>query len=226
MRVLAENPTDQKTLLLKAISELRAAVIGGTKALEKLSQADDTSTSIKAAANYELGIELWSRGKPESAFQYLKKAFLYSNSNDIFLKSGYVLALLIKEEPRLADKSSELAAQLKTCSSLWKQNNIRAPRSISRKHPEAITGKPGQWLISFYRAQIAPAIGQRCSLHPSCSEYARQAFRKHGLLGFAIFGDRAFREPDVVADMNKSVIINGQLRYVDLLNNHDWWIKQ
>lgn len=202
-------------------------ITAARRALEKLSRADHTNAEIKSVANYELGIELWSRGELESAFQYLKTAFLSSNSNDIFLKSGYVLALLIKEEPSLADKSNELSAQLKTCSNLWKQNNVHVPRLNPRKQPEeAITGKPGQWLISFYRAQIAPAIGQRCSLHPSCSEYARQAFRKHGLLGFAIFGDRAFREPDVVADKKSPVIINGQLRYADLLENHDWWIKQ
>jgi len=84
---------------------------------------------------------------------------------------------------------------------------------------------PARLLIRFYRVQISPAIGQRCSLHPSCSEYARQALLKHGPLGLAMYADRAVREPRVVAERKNPVTRNGRRLYRDPLEEHDYWLE-
>ncbi len=37
-------------------------------------------------------------------------------------------------------------------------------------------------LIKLYRLCISPLIGQACRFSPTCSEYALEAFKKHGFL--------------------------------------------
>jgi putative membrane protein insertion efficiency factor len=37
-------------------------------------------------------------------------------------------------------------------------------------------------LIRFYQRFISPFLGPRCRFYPSCSEYSRQSFMRHGLL--------------------------------------------
>ena len=36
--------------------------------------------------------------------------------------------------------------------------------------------------ISFYRRAISPGIPSRCKYHPSCSAYAVEAVRRHGIV--------------------------------------------
>ena len=36
--------------------------------------------------------------------------------------------------------------------------------------------------IAFYQRFISPNLGRRCKYHPTCSEYAALAIRKHGVL--------------------------------------------
>ena len=39
------------------------------------------------------------------------------------------------------------------------------------------------WFILFYQKVISPLVGPSCRFHPTCSEYAKEAIEKHGLLG-------------------------------------------
>jgi len=84
---------------------------------------------------------------------------------------------------------------------------------------------PARMFISLYRTQISPAIGARCSLEPSCSEYFVQAVKKHGALGVPIMADRFVREPSVFAAAEKPVVMpNGRIRYADPVSDHDFWM--
>ncbi|MFZ9474341.1 MAG: membrane protein insertion efficiency factor YidD [Bacteroidia bacterium] len=37
------------------------------------------------------------------------------------------------------------------------------------------------WLIRFYQRCISPLLPQACRFQPTCSNYALEAFQKHGL---------------------------------------------
>jgi putative membrane protein insertion efficiency factor len=38
------------------------------------------------------------------------------------------------------------------------------------------------WLVVLYQAVGRPLLGGQCRFHPSCSEYALEALRRHGAL--------------------------------------------
>lgn len=38
------------------------------------------------------------------------------------------------------------------------------------------------WIIRLYQKLVSPALPPSCRFAPSCSEYARQAVEKHGVL--------------------------------------------
>jgi putative membrane protein insertion efficiency factor len=37
-------------------------------------------------------------------------------------------------------------------------------------------------LISLYQAAVSPLLGDHCRFHPTCSEYAKEAITRHGIL--------------------------------------------
>ncbi|MCX7819302.1 MAG: membrane protein insertion efficiency factor YidD [Kiritimatiellae bacterium] len=90
--------------------------------------------------------------------------------------------------------------------------------SVDRQRPR------GAWLaegiVGVYRRWIRPAIGRRCSLSPSCSEYFLQAARRHGWLAFPMIADRLVREPGVVA----AGAAGPDGRVADPLEEHDVWL--
>jgi putative component of membrane protein insertase Oxa1/YidC/SpoIIIJ protein YidD len=52
----------------------------------------------------------------------------------------------------------------------------------------------GVRLLRWYRATIAPRLGQRCVFEPSCSHYAELALRRHGFFkGCLMTGQRLSR---------------------------------
>jgi len=42
--------------------------------------------------------------------------------------------------------------------------------------------QPVLLIIRAYQLAISPMLGNRCRFHPSCSDYAMEALRRHGLL--------------------------------------------
>lgn len=49
-------------------------------------------------------------------------------------------------------------------------------------------------LLGFYRQGLSPVDGPSCSFHPTCSGFARDALRRHGLAeGILMTGDRLIR---------------------------------
>lgn len=82
-------------------------------------------------------------------------------------------------------------------------------------------------VVSFYRFAVSPAIGARCALEPSCSQYFLIASRKHGFLGIPMIADRFIREP-VASGADRPVVRNaaGALKHPDPVEDHDWWFAK
>lgn len=53
---------------------------------------------------------------------------------------------------------------------------------------------PAVLIIRLYQATLAPFVGRQCRFHPTCSNYALDALRYHGLLrGLALAARRIAR---------------------------------
>jgi len=85
--------------------------------------------------------------------------------------------------------------------------------------------RPGGWpvrlMVGFYRKVVAPALGARCKLDPSCSSYSLQAARERGWLGIPMTGDRLIREPSVIVARERvRMDEDGRLRFLDPVSDH------
>lgn len=177
-------------------------------------------------AAYELGRVAWAQNDPGAAFDLLRQAFLEARSQDLFLRAGCSLRALLDDFPNIGKTDPSIFQSLETCRPLWTRelrDECASPLGPKRRDP--LFAKPGRWAVSFYRSQIAPAIGARCSLEPSCSIYFLTASRKHGLLGFPMLADRLVREPSVVAEGRQPVPGAGSPRFADPVSDHDFWLQ-
>lgn len=222
-RVLGVDPANESALFLKAVSELRN---GGKSTTALIILADSTATSpeVSCKARYELARAFWKAGNNTEAISQFRKVFVSAGEGALFIRASCSICMIIEAHRELVDSVNDIMGQLDASSSLWTRKILDECRPTPDTPAMSITGKPAQWIISFYRRQISPAIGQRCSLVPSCSEYGMQSLKKHGLLGVAMTGDRMIREPDVVAEKPAPVRIGNKWYYTDTVSEHDWWI--
>ncbi len=51
-----------------------------------------------------------------------------------------------------------------------------------------MSSKPLIALIALYQLSLGALTGPRCRFHPTCSEYAKEALRRHGALRGAALG--------------------------------------
>ena len=62
---------------------------------------------------------------------------------------------------------------------------VRAPRELSHPPPGALSRLaclPAVLLIRLYRVTLSPIVGGQCRFEPTCSRYALEAYRTHGLI--------------------------------------------
>ncbi len=83
-------------------------------------------------------------------------------------------------------------------------------------------------LLEFYQKHISAIDGNRCPMNPSCSEYARQAMKKHGpILGWIMTCDRLMRcgrsEKKIAPLVQIKVQTKEGYQYSDPLENNDFW---
>ena len=157
------------------------------------------------------------------------KALSFGNTDDRrrFWRAGALLYFLMKDDRALRDEAPLLWRQLLTCRDAWPVDVVRAMRKLARERKGGGGAPlPVRAVIAFYRGQISPAIGERCILEPSCSEYMLQACKAHGLLGVPIGMDRLTREPSVpVGESNAVARPDGTIRFADPVSDHDFWFK-
>ena len=224
-RVLLEEPGNARAQLLGSVARLRQgdADAGTRETLARLAAATG-SIEVLSMAAYELGRLAWSEGDAPAAFGYLRTALQATRSPDLFGRSGCSLHNLLQARPDLGAKDPALIQQLNTCEPLWTPE-IRAECRPAAAAGHRATARPGEWVVRFYRSQIRPAIGARCALEPSCSEFFLQASRAHGLLGIPMEADRLVRESSVIQAAERPVWDGERTRYQDPVSAHDYWLK-
>lgn len=209
----------------------RAAVAS----LDSLWRSENTSPeALRPLAALEAGCAAWDgRHADASVAEALEYAFLHLRDANLFPRAACTLYFYLKADDALRASRPDLWMAVNACRDTWSAATWRAgnPRTNGMKKRGGSTlGRIGSWpaqaVVRFYRAQISPAIGARCSLAPSCSEYFLQASRKHGLLGVPLIADRFIREPKVVHDAARTVERpDGSIRIADPVEDHDQWLK-
>jgi hypothetical protein len=102
----------------------------------------------------------------------------------------------------------------------------RADAALGNRRPplpawKRVGALPVVVMVGFYRLMVAPALGSRCLLDPSCSRYSMQAARERGWLGIPMTGDRLIREPSVVVAREKPIEDeHGHVRFADPVSDH------
>jgi len=225
-RVLVQRSDDEPSRLLGAVCRLRLTNDNAStlSMLGSLAQSA-TNTDIRAMAAYELGRCRWLEGDSTNAFVFFRQAFVETTSQPLFLRAGYSLDLLMRDFPDLGKNDRLLFQSLDTSRVLWTPELVRECLPGDKQGGGPLS-KPGKWVVAFYREMIRPAIGGRCSLEPSCSEYFKQASVKHGLLGLPIVADRFIREPSVIQAAERPIPVKEGIRYYDPLSDHDEWMRK
>ena len=104
--------------------------------------------------------------------------------------------------------------------------------TIPVDHPETENPEASSsMLLDVYRGPLNHLSAVRrgpCPMHPSCSEYARQAMAKHGRIkGWLMATDRLMRCGRDETRLVPKVRVNGRIKYYDPVDNNDfWWVKK
>lgn len=173
---------------------------------------------------YIFGVTLDYRENPEETIKALSFVFYRTDEVGLFWNSGAMLYFILKDNKGLRDDNGFLWKQLCTTCNVWPVEVVRTARKrVAGKNDGNDLPLPVDWVISFYRSQISPAIGNRCLLEPSCSEFMLQACSKYGLWGIPIGMDRFIREPTISYDEKREIIREtGEIRYCDPVSDHVW----
>ena len=226
-RAVLAGKNDPVIPLINAVAGIRMGLDMDAE-LKNICTNSQTPPGIVATAHYELACSQWQKSQMTPAFENFLQTFITTNTKELFLYSGCAMNILLKQNYSLAEEYPELMLQLESCSKMWTSSILKECRSIPDKNSRATSSfltNTGKTLIQFYRSQIGSAIGSRCSLSPSCSEYAKQALYKHGALAIPMIADRLVREPSVVHAKENPVQIHGRRHYSDSLESHDWWME-
>ena len=78
--------------------------------------------------------------------------------------------------------------------------------------------------IKLYQDYISSADGNRCPMHPTCSQYCIEAIKKHGtFLGWIMCSDRLIRCGRDEKKLSDPVWIDSVNRSYDPVSNNDFW---
>lgn len=182
---------------------------------------------LGAWGEFQLGRIYWSNDEPCAALYWLQRAYADSPNPELFAQTAYSLWVLLIRNPALMEEGHPLRQQLRTSRRLFTPaiRETAAPPPPASSVP-AFLSVPAIGLVRFYQTQIGPAIGQRCSMYPSCSEYCLQATRRYGLMGIPMTADRLIRETDHVNHRIRPILINGEVKYYNPIEDHSFWFRR
>ncbi len=220
-RVASQNALDEKAAVIEAAAILRQTPADVAAFALITSLASNAALGeVRAWAMSECGFTLWARQDLGQAMELLTWAHQHSTNPVVRGRTSFGACILLSRTTVSPEIRTYWREHLVNSLPTWTQEIRRTSAIRPGRSGRTIWSWPGEMLTAFYRGQIAPAIGSRCTLEPSCSEYFRQACRKHGWLGFPMIGDRFIREPSVVRDAEKPVRLRGSIRFADSVDAH------
>ncbi len=225
----AETPKDADARLARRIMLVRELLDEGA-AREALDETASLKAENPSATNAleDLAAELALAGGTANG---VAEAFRTARDPRVFRVAGAALSLLFERDATFRAENAALAEQVEFCRESWTEKDwAEARERVAAIAPPRRRRGPGAWLssgvVGFYRLFVGPAIGSRCVLEPSCSQYYLEASRKHGVLGAPMIADRFVREP--VASGSERLVRrpDGSWRHPDPVSDHDWWFEK
>ena len=96
-------------------------------------------------------------------------------------------------------------------------------KSKQAQHVHSTTKGIFPTLLTFFSKVISPVDGSRCPSYPTCAEYSKQAYQKHGaLIGTLMTVDRLFYEP-TEARFSPQIEVYGARRIYDPVSANEFW---
>ncbi|HMP72963.1 MAG TPA: membrane protein insertion efficiency factor YidD [Kiritimatiellia bacterium] len=223
-RFLLASPEHELAGLMFAVASLREGHEVEVARGMLMALAEKGEPEIRALAGYEVGRLFWREGNLVEAWRFHRIAFEQTMSPWLYLHSSCALDTLRRRDRSLGREDPFVLTQLETTRPLWTRS-IRAASDPTRTSARS-RGGAGRLAISFYRHQIRPAIGSRCVLHPSCSEYFVEASHDHGWLAIPMVADRLVREPEVAGRRERPVVVGDHILFADPVSDHDFWMRR
>ncbi len=226
---VAAQPTDDAVRLVRRAA-LVQELLDEDASEEALAEASallaevPSATNALAASMPELALRAGTR-------EGIVQAFQTARDPRVFRTAGAALALLFEQDSDFRAENASLAAQVDLCRGSWSDRDLADAHTCiaAIEGPHKARG-PGAWLaagvVGFYRFFVGPAIGNRCVLEPSCSQYFLEAGRKHGIVGVPMIADRFVREPVVSASDRWVRRPDGTWRHPDPVSDHDGWFTE
>ena len=200
---------------------------GGLKGLAEVWKDEGAARGVRSRAGWASWRAGWDgQGENAEALEALKTALKTAEEAEDFWLAGCALHFYAKKNPAALEGEEGLAMVVATSREIWPTAVWKAcnPRTNGMKGGGGVGNVlkwPGRLVTLFYREGIRPAIGGRCGLEPSCSEYFLQATEKRGLVGVAMGADRLIREPSVIAAGEETVAgADGGVRVRDPVEWH------
>jgi len=210
--------------LLQAMAELEMGT-NYPAAADFIGSTTDAPAELHCSALWVSARSHGQHGNTRRALKDFTTVFHTTTNHTLFLRSACSIYLLMQDDPALREEQAALLQQVNSTRGVWR-GDLFATCRIAPAPRSSFWSIPGEWGIACYRHWIRPAIGSRCRLTPSCSEYTRLAFRQHGLLALPMFADRLCREPSVFQRKAHPVGSGPELRFADPLEAHTFWFAQ
>lgn len=182
--------------------------------------------NVAAWTALELARMDWERDDLESAARLIEDAFTRAEDHDLFLQSAYLLRVLALRYPHRVSIPDAIRTQVMTVYSRVTPAIEQAANPPGRQRSSRLSARVASGAVRFYQTQISPALGQRCSMYPSCSVYCVQACQRYGLVGVAMTADRLIRETDHVNHRINPIVIDGVEKFHDPVHAHSFWFRR
>ncbi len=79
-------------------------------------------------------------------------------------------------------------------------------------------------VFDFYHSHISSIDGNRCPMYPSCSNYSKKVFEKHGFfMGSIMTFDRLIRCGGSELEFAEEIEVKGKKKCFDPVEYNDFW---